>query len=1715
MAKNRTTSSFLLSVSAAFVAGWLLLVTNGDVFVSPVPTSGVRATVPSWQAKQVATLATATGSGTSVAPDQRLFKTAAAAALLCLAAARLTKGRFQKPSVARRAVVTLKATTEKNLHEFEEPVAPIFTETHVVQEAQSIPMLPELISLNETPSLAVLNCVDSQTVAAAATAVAPAATTSACLCGSLASARFAAGTRHAQHRRRTSRRASKASRRAVGRHLCERVVTVSSPPCFDASKTRTKIQLGLRVSSCMRSESGRESKLSSGVVCSKSAETGNPQESDECASAEGLRAKDPDALKEAQMPVRSFRSSERLGLLSVLLQALFQSQDALQSLSISEEEIRQEVIRLASDLRAEPLKRPTRMAFLGIQLYLLICRSSHARRQYAILELPVLEAERRTVAFLLSTSTSQHCVLLQAMAQDVHSWLLWQSQAFAKQAPKLPKEEMRKRRSQKSRASRPPLEEPKASENREEVSRTPDEGVFFRQYEATCNVGSDRDAGAQDEGSLDGSLAAGGCLCCMPAGLELRQHEMVGSSALMALALVGRLAGYLLYWRHVLIHQLSLDWTKSVGRDAPQRRSWQGHLQQIKSTKLAYKSNQDFGLVLILMADAGQKLSLPTVSDTDGADELEAWLCESQSSLLSCHTVDAAGRQLGDQAFSRFVASLLSTSVQFARSSANLAPGGCGIQYMDLSGNCLTDTAAVALAECLTWMRESLGGHMLRSLRLSSNNIGPAGAQALALSFLPQNASDASSPYRLALSENPLGDEGVTLVADAVRRRRSAAVLELSSVGCGAAGCRSLIESLEWLRGLDLCENSIPDDELGNLAARLPESHDFRLPPLNTGSALADAIHPRPLQSGCADTGMKQVCATAVKPNEAPWSAGALRSQGSRAEAVLQRARKALGSPGQTAASRPLVLSCDPGGPGVAAGADRIGVGARACGAAVVSRGHQQALEANQRTRLSSKTSTTAQAVLDRARSVLQRKPGEGQPALLVAPTQQLAMGSQEPMFPGPSSASSASSGSSAPRGQGPVGAAGLEPPGRELLELQASQQEAPPSGSAPSSREEAMSYQRAAAGVSHLQKALRHLEGGLGMEQRERDEPVLRPCLDLSEPDAEALAMPERMVLMEGKVAEMQEDMRRLEHTVTSLQAEPEREDEIREDPASSEVSETDALVSESAEVTSTMTTVHPVTDLSGSVSPADQDMDLPQDRPVPSKKGGPPLPPKGKGKGKLGKGPPPPVPKADAQAGDQAGPPPPPGKGKSLGKGKGPKGGKGGPGAPPKGPPPKGAGPAKAPGKDPVPKAETKAPFLKKLYWKQVDIQDAEGTIFSEETRSRSNTCSAAIDFTALTRMLEAEQAKGSQLQRRSSGVLSKAQQRNIGTKVLSDHRARNIAIVLKRLPLSTKDLVLVLKKLEWENERIGTDDLEQILEVIPTQEEAKHLREHSSEEDCRKLRDVEQMVMPLALLTRASARVRVLCVARNARLQFKSTARALAKIRAACSAIQKSGMLRSVTMLALQLGNYINHGDSKKGAKAIAISSLMALKDFKVGEISSLHFLCASLLRSNPKLDAAQALLRELQPAERIAKMQVQGLSAALRTFARDLDTVKAECQNHLQEYEGEEGQSAEDEDGKELGDALDEVHAMTAAAEAVEFSPTSLQRQDEDATRWVEDVMKIRGGARRRLRCMRRIVEKLHQLLKVDMERTAEEVYSTLRFCGVLLQKPSSEALLARI
>ncbi|CAJ1357621.1 unnamed protein product, partial [Effrenium voratum] len=173
-------------------------------------------------------------------------------------------------------------------------------------------------------------------------------------------------------------------------------------------------------------------------------EAGNPQESDE----------GPGSMMEASVS-RALRCDETFSQASLYLQALFQSSAALQSLPVSEEEMRQKAITMSQKAREDLPQQHSRLAFQGIRLYLLICRSSHVRRQYAVLESSFLEQERRTVAFLLSISKDQHCLLLRAMAQDVHSWLMWQNQAHAK--PSAGSEELRKRRPHKTdkAASRP------------------------------------------------------------------------------------------------------------------------------------------------------------------------------------------------------------------------------------------------------------------------------------------------------------------------------------------------------------------------------------------------------------------------------------------------------------------------------------------------------------------------------------------------------------------------------------------------------------------------------------------------------------------------------------------------------------------------------------------------------------------------------------------------------------------------------------------------------------------------------------------------------------------------------------------------------------------------------------------------------------------------------------------------------------------------------------------------------------------------------------------------------------------------------------------------------------------------------------------------------------------------------------------------------------
>lgn len=141
-----------------------------------------------------------------------------------------------------------------------------------------------------------------------------------------------------------------------------------------------------------------------------------------------------EAATPAAAPDPLVRCAELLSMYSLVLQALFQVDEALQRrVFAAEEALRLQLLISARSLRLASLPERTKalLSFQGMRLYLLVCRSSHMRKQYLLLQPSFVAEERRNVAFLssLAPATQRCCVILRAMAQDVNSWLLWQSQA--------------------------------------------------------------------------------------------------------------------------------------------------------------------------------------------------------------------------------------------------------------------------------------------------------------------------------------------------------------------------------------------------------------------------------------------------------------------------------------------------------------------------------------------------------------------------------------------------------------------------------------------------------------------------------------------------------------------------------------------------------------------------------------------------------------------------------------------------------------------------------------------------------------------------------------------------------------------------------------------------------------------------------------------------------------------------------------------------------------------------------------------------------------------------------------------------------------------------------------------------------------------------------------------------------------------------------------
>jgi hypothetical protein len=190
------------------------------------------------------------------------------------------------------------------------------------------------------------------------------------------------------------------------------------------------------------------------------------------------------------------------------------------------------------------------------------------------------------------------------------------------------------------------------------------------------------------------------------------------------------------------------------------------------------------------------------------------------------------------------------------------------------------------------------------------------------------------------------------------------------------------------------------------------------------------------------------------------------------------------------------------------------------------------------------------------------------------------------------------------------------------------------------------------------------------------------------------------------------------------------------------------------------------------------------------------------------------------------------------------------------------------------------------------------------------------------------------------------------------------------------------------------------------------------------------------------------------------------------------------------------------------------LLTLRDFKAGRNTALHFLCASLVRDNPSRDAADILTKELVAVVKAAAtVQIQTLQAQVRAFCRDFEVTSAECRSFLHEYDAKVTRRESDplksldpspEKSALKSDMLDDdgEEETPCDLEVYEAEADAAGVDDEDAShRFVEDVQKIRGSARVRLKAMWKVMDKLKGLLMADYNKSVLQSQETLRFCGL--------------
>ncbi|KAG8499973.1 hypothetical protein CXB51_006412 [Gossypium anomalum] len=309
----------------------------------------------------------------------------------------------------------------------------------------------------------------------------------------------------------------------------------------------------------------------------------------------------------------------------------------------------------------------------------------------------------------------------------------------------------------------------------------------------------------------------------------------------------------------------------------------------------------------------------------------------------------------------------------------------------------------------------------------------------------------------------------------------------------------------------------------------------------------------------------------------------------------------------------------------------------------------------------------------------------------------------------------------------------------------------------------------------------------------------------------------------------------------------------------------------------------------------------------------------------------------------------------------------------------------------------AETPKPKLKPLHWDKVRASSDRAMVWDQIKASSFQLNEEMIEtlFTA-NNLNSATKENG----RRQS--LSSVNQEN---RVLDPKKSQNIAILLRALNVTIEEVCEAL--MEGNSDTLGTELLESLLKMAPTNEEERKLKDFTDESPF-KLGPAEKFLKAVLDIPFAFKRVDAMLYIANFDSEIEYLKRSFEALEAACGELRNSKMFLKLLEAVLKTGNRMNVGTNRGDAHAFKLDTLLKLVDVKGtdGKTTLLHFVVQEIIRAegsrlsnanqNPKAEKIQQSdLHDDVEFRKLGLEVVSGLSGELtnvkKAAAMDSDVL----------------------------------------------------------------------------------------------------------------------------